>query len=309
VEVVVTLRESINFFCGGCPDSVMKMSSMSDCGHSLCAKRGRLKALDCAVAHAVTAAAAAAAGEEAPAADADADAALVVSREDVRRESILSYASTRARAGNGDVMVVKLTVNLRAPATTATASSITDSLSALESLDTPAACAALVDRDRDRAHATDRSAISDGVPVQWRLPAAVVIAQPACGTGVMGRACAYICPAEWTKEPSVQSDIFSVYTAASDVSETDGVSQAINKNRADVQASLGNAHDDESSGRDESERDPACAPGTTAEEALDRSSGGEPCVMAPSVTHESFQVFKFVGSAHEERHAVLKVGR
>jgi hypothetical protein len=228
VEVVVTLRESINFFCGGCPDSVMQTSSMADCGRSLCADQLRLKALDCAVAHAVTAAAAAAAaaaGEKAPAADAQ-DEAFLVSEDDVRRESILSYATTRAHAGNGDVMVVKLTVTLRAPVTTAAASSIADSLSALESLDTPAACGALV----NPATATDRFAISDRV--QWRLPTAVVTAQPACGTGVMGRACAYICPAEWIKDPAVQSDVFAVYTAGSGVSDTDAFSREIINNKA-----------------------------------------------------------------------------
>jgi len=34
---------------------------------------------------------------------------------------------------------------------------------------------------------------------------------------------------------------------------------------------------------------------------------GEPCVLAPSVHHESYQVFKFVGSAHEVGRCRLKL--
>jgi len=35
-------------------------------------------------------------------------------------------------------------------------------------------------------------------------------------------------------------------------------------------------------------------------------SNGEACKLAPQVEHESYQVFKFVGSADEAKHAVIK---
>jgi hypothetical protein len=91
LEVVVTFRESIKFFCGGCPDTVLHMSGSSDCGKSMCAQQLRLRALDCAVAHAVNAAAAAGS-------NADTESNLI-SAADVSRESIVPYASARVHAG------------------------------------------------------------------------------------------------------------------------------------------------------------------------------------------------------------------
>jgi len=48
----------------------------------------------------------------------------------------------------------------------------------------------------------------------------------------MGRACAYICPAEWIKDPAVQSDVFAVYTAGSGISDTDAFSSEPINNKA-----------------------------------------------------------------------------
>ena len=105
IEVVVTFRESIKFFCGGCPDTVLHMSGSSDCGKNMCAKQLRLRALDCAVAHAFNAAA----GSNAD----DATESNMVSEADVSRESIVPYASARVHAGKPDVVLVKLTVKLK----------------------------------------------------------------------------------------------------------------------------------------------------------------------------------------------------
>jgi hypothetical protein len=56
----------------------------------------------------------------------------------------------------------------------------------------------------------------------------------------------------------------------------------------------------------EEDETPACPPGTTLEDAEAMADNGEECVMAPQVKHESYQVFKFVGSAEEEKHAVIR---
>jgi len=204
LEVVVTFSESIKYFCGGCPDTVLHMSGFTDCGKSACAKQLRLRALDCAVAHAVNAAHPAAANTGAD----HESTAHVISESDVSRESIVPYASARLHAGKPDLVLVKLTVKLKAGVTPTAASSIAGALASLDSLDTPAVCAHHV----EAAYAV-RGALPDPDVVGWRLPAAVVAAQPACGVGVMGRSCAYICPAEWTKEASLESQgIDAMYT-------------------------------------------------------------------------------------------------
>jgi len=87
---------------------------------------------------------------------------------------------------------------IKAGVTPAAASAIAAALASLESLDTPAVCGHHV----EQAYAV-RGALAS--VAGWRLPAAVVAAQPACGVGVMGRSCSYICPAEWTKGASLES--------------------------------------------------------------------------------------------------------
>jgi len=56
----------------------------------------------------------------------------------------------------------------------------------------------------------------------------------------------------------------------------------------------------------EEEETPACPPDTTLEEAETMAHNGEACALVPQVKHESYQVFKFVGSAEEEKHAAIK---
>ena len=92
VEVVVTLRESIMLFCGQCPNHVLRASSvnMHDCGQNMCAMQLRLRALHCAVAHAVNAA-----GVK--------HEVATISVDDIERNSILPYATAHKHTGKGDV--------------------------------------------------------------------------------------------------------------------------------------------------------------------------------------------------------------
>jgi hypothetical protein len=293
VEVVVTLRESIMLFCGQCPNHVLRASSvnMHDCGQNVCAMQLRLRALHCAVAHAVNAA-----GVK--------HEVATISVDDIERNSILPYATAHKHTGKGDVTLVKMTVSLKSSVPLKVAAHISESLSSLTSLDTPAECGAHV----DEAYAT-RNAFED--PTGWKLPAAVVAARVACGNGVVGRSCAYICPASWTKSSVVPIDVFSMYAGGHGVDGVDGgeaVSDGIQKGKSNIETSfIGIVSQTEREDEEQAQGEiPDCPEGTTLDEAEQLARDGQPCVMKPKVRHEEYQVFAFVGLAEEEKHAALR---
>jgi hypothetical protein len=296
VEVVVTLSESISFFCGGSLSHALHASFMSECGKDHLAHQHRLEALTCAVAHALNAA-----GEGHPSVKA-------ISEDDVQRDSITSYATERKHVGKGDVTLVKMTVTLKSPMATSLSSRISESLSSLASLDTPAVCGARVD-----AMLATRNAFEN--PTGWKLPAATITAQVACGNGVLGRSCAYICPASWTKKSVLPVDVYSLYTGDAGFNSRNFVLDGINKGKSDIKTSLLGMVQETEGGHDEDEDDERaadgdefseCPPGTTLDEAEQLAYQGQSCTVKPQVRHEAYQVFAFVGSAEQEKHATLK---